>query len=312
MSKPSIARKFAGIFMDAPIVAASGTFGFGQEYARFGAIDDWGAIVVKGMTLKPTLGNPPPRVAETPAGMLNAIGLQNPGVDAFLTEELPELLKKNIPVIVNISGHTIDEYADLAARFDGTGVSGIEVNVSCPNVKAGGIVFGTDHKALAAVTRSVRNATKLPVIVKLSPNVTDIVCLAKAAEDEGADGLSLINTLLGMAIDIRRRRPVLANTFGGLSGPAIKPVALRMVWQVFRSVKIPLLGMGGIANAQDAIEFFLAGASAIAIGTGIFRDPGIAGHISAGINDYLEEEGFSCLDEIIGAAHRESCPKGCV
>jgi dihydroorotate dehydrogenase (NAD+) catalytic subunit len=312
MNKPSIAKNFAGIPMDTPLVAASGTFGFGQEYARFGPLDDWGAIVVKGMTLNPTVGNPPPRVAETPAGMLNAIGLQNPGVDVFLAEELPQLLDKNVSVIVNISGHTVEDYAALAARFDGTGVKGIEVNVSCPNVKAGGIVFGTDPKALSAVTRSVRNATKLPVIVKLSPNVTDIVSLAKAAEDEGADGLSLINTLLGMAIDIKRRRPMLANTFGGLSGPAIKPVALRMVWQVFKNVKLPLLGMGGITNTQDAIEFFLAGASAIAIGTGIFRDPGIARRIKAGILQYLEEEGCSSLDELVGAAHGQLRPKGCL
>lgn len=304
MSETSIAVQLAGISLRTPLIAASGAFGYGQEYARFGSLEDWGAIVVKGTTLRPTLGNPTPRTAETPAGMLNAIGLQNPGVDEFIAHELPRLLQEEYAVLVNISGHTVEEYGELAARLDGTGIAGLELNVSCPNVKAGGLVFGTDPVALAAVTRSVRNATKLPVIVKLSPNVTDIIPLAKAAEEEGADALSLINTLLGMAVDIKTRRPVLGNIFGGLSGPAVKPVALRLVWQVYQQVKLPLIGMGGISSAEDAIEFLLAGASAVSIGTGIFRNPELPRQVREGIQRYLVEEGFSSVAELTGAAHR--------
>jgi dihydroorotate dehydrogenase (NAD+) catalytic subunit len=304
MSLPSLAVNFAGIPLKTPLVAASGTFGFGAEYERFSDQSDWGAIIVKGTTLKPTIGNPPPRVVETPAGMLNAIGLQNPGVDVFINQEWPRLKHKDYQVLVNISGHTVEEYGELAARLDEIGIAGLELNVSCPNVKAGGLVFGTDPKALAAVTRAVRRATKLPVIVKLSPNVTDIVELAKAAEGEGADALSLINTLLGMAIDIHTRRPILGNIFGGLSGPAVKPVALRMVWQVYNAVKLPILGLGGISSAEDAIEFMLAGATAVAIGTGIFRDPELPKVIREGIQRFLVEEGFSSVSQLTGAAHR--------
>ena len=305
MSEVALNIQLAGLSLKTPLIAASGTFGYGREYERFGwSQADWGAIVVKGTTLGPTPGNPPPRVAETPSGLLNAIGLQNPGVDAFIANELPRLLKQEYKVIVNISGHTAEEYGELASRLDGTGVAGLELNVSCPNVKAGGLIFGTDPGALAAVTRAVRRATTLPVIVKLSPNVTDIVPLAKAAEAEGADALSLINTLLGMAIDIKSRRPVLGNIFGGLSGPAVKPVALRMVWQGYQNVKLPLIGLGGIVSPEDAIEFLLAGATAVSLGTGIFRNPQLPRLITEGIRRYLVEEGFSSVSELTGLAHR--------
>lgn len=305
MNTPTLNQTLAGIPLNTPLIAASGVFGFGKEYARFGPLNDWGAVAVKGLTLNPTVGNRPPRVTETPAGMLNCIGLQNPGVDAFIAEELPFLLKREIPVLANISGHTVEEYAEMAARLDQTGIAAIEVNVSCPNVKAGGIVFGTEPSSLTAVTKAVRRSTRLPVLIKLSPNVTDIVALAKAAESEGADGLSMINTLLGMAVDIKTRRPVLGNIFGGLSGPAIKPVALRMIWQVYRQVTIPILGMGGICTAEDAIEFILAGATAVSIGTGVFRDPACSKRINEGIMNYLVEEGFSSISDLVGAAHRE-------
>lgn len=311
MSNPQMQLDFAGIPLRTPLVAASGTFGFGREYARFGSLEDWGAFVGKGLTLKPSQGNAPPRVTETPAGMLNSIGLQNPGLDAFLSDEIPHITQLGLPILANISGHTVEEYGDMAARLEGSGIAGIEVNVSCPNVKAGGIAFGTDAQALAAVTKAVRRGTSLPVLIKLSPNVTDVVALARAAETEGADGLSMINTLLGMAIDIHRRRPVLANTFGGLSGPAIKPVALRMIWQVYKAVKIPILGMGGIVCAEDAIEFLLAGAAAVSVGTGIFHNPGVAGEIREGIERYLVEKGFASVSQLVGAAHDGKEPKGC-
>ena len=296
-----LATKLAGIAMASPVMTASGTFGFGEEFADFLDLSALGAVVVKGTTLKPRRGNDGVRITETPAGMLNCIGLENPGADAFLQEILPRIEKYHMNVIVNISGSTVEEYGQLAAMLDVPGVAAIELNVSCPNVKEGGIVFGTDPKAAAAVTAEAKRHTKKPVILKLSPNVTDIVQMAKAAEAAGADAISLINTLLGMAIDIRSQRPVLGNITGGLSGPCIKPVALRMVWQTAQAVQVPVIGMGGIASAEDAIEFLLAGASAVSIGTANFVDPGIAEKISTGIDTYLRERGIRNVAEIVGA-----------
>ena len=296
-----LATNVAGIHMASPVMTASGTFGFGEEFADFLDLHALGAVVVKGTTLKPRRGNDGVRITETPAGMLNCIGLENPGVEVFLQNILPRIEKYHMNVIVNISGSTVEEYGQLAAMLDVPGVAGIELNVSCPNVKEGGIIFGTDPKAAAAVVAEAKRHTKKPVIPKLSPNVTDIVLLAKAVEAAGADAISLINTLLGMAIDIRSQRPVLGNITGGLSGPCIKPVALRMVWQTAQAVQIPVIGMGGISSAEDAVEFLLAGASAVSIGTANFVDPGIAASISAGIDAYLEERGIRNVAEIVGA-----------
>jgi len=292
--------ELAGITMPTPVMTASGTFGFGEEFADFLDLSKIGAVVVKGTTLLPRRGNDGVRIAETPSGMLNCIGLENPGSDVFLNETLPRLKKYNMNVIVNISGSSAEEYGILAKKLDVEGVAGIELNVSCPNVKEGGIVFGTDPKAAASVVRAAKANTSKPVILKLSPNVTDIVPIAQACEAAGADALSLINTLLGMAIDIKTQRPVLGNITGGLSGPAIKPVALRLVWQVAKAVKIPLIGMGGISCWQDAIEFFLAGASAISIGTTNFIDPAIAEKISVGIEQYLIDNGVKNIHDIVG------------
>ena len=296
-----LATNVAGIHMASPVMTASGTFGFGEEFADFLDLHALGAVVVKGTTLKPRRGNDGVRITETPAGMLNCIGLENPGVEVFLQNILPRIEKYHMNVIVNISGSTVEEYGQLAAMLDVPGVAGIELNVSCPNVKEGGIIFGTNPKAAAAVVAEAKRHTKKPVILKLSPNVTDIVLLAKAVEAAGADAISLINTLLGMAIDIRSQRPVLGNITGGLSGPCIKPVALRMVWQTAQAVQIPVIGMGGISSAEDAVEFLLAGASAVSIGTANFVDPGIAASISAGIDAYLEERGIRNVAEIVGA-----------
>ena len=296
-----LATNVAGIHMASPVMTASGTFGFGEEFADFLDLHALGAVVVKGTTLKPRRGNDGVRITETPAGMLNCIGLENPGVEVFLQNILPRIEKYHMNVIVNISGSTVEEYGQLAAMLDVPGVAGIELNISCPNVKEGGIIFGTDPKAAAAVVAEAKRHTKKPVILKLSPNVTDIVLLAKAVEAAGADAISLINTLLGMAIDIRSQRPVLGNITGGLSGPCIKPVALRMVWQTAQAVQIPVIGMGGISSAEDAVEFLLAGASAVSIGTANFVDPGIAASISAGIDAYLEERGIRNVAEIVGA-----------
>ena len=296
-----LATNVAGIHMASPVMTASGTFGFGEEFADFLDLHALGAVVVKGTTLKPRRGNDGVRITETPAGMLNCIGLENPGVEVFLQNILPRIEKYHMNVIVNISGSTVEEYGQLAAMLDVPGVAGIELNVSCPNVKEGGIIFGTDPKAAAAVVAEAKRHTKKPVILKLSPNVTDIVLLAKAVEAAGADAISLINTLLGMAIDIRSQRPVLGNITGGLSGPCIKPVALRMVWQTAQAVQIPVIGMGCISSAEDAVEFLLDGASAVSIGTANFVDPGIAASISAGIDAYLEERGIRNVAEIVGA-----------
>jgi dihydroorotate dehydrogenase (NAD+) catalytic subunit len=287
---PNLSVDFAGIKLKNPVLTASGTFGYGEEYADFVDLDRLGGVIVKGISLKPIAGNPPPRIWETPSGMLNAIGLENPGVEVFLREKLPYLRQYDTAIIVNIVGYSADDYLAVAERLDGAeGVSGIEVNISCPNVKSGGMIFGTDLKATAELLSAVRAKTRLPLIAKLSPNVTDVTDFAKAARDAGCDGLSLINTLLGMAIDVRTGRPRLANCTGGLSGPAIRPVAVRMVWQVAKAVSLPIIGMGGIVNAEDALEFILAGASAVAVGTANFMNPRAALDVLDGIEAFLAE-----------------------
>ncbi len=305
MGEPRMAVNLAGLKLSNPLLPASGTYGYGKEYLPFCGPEVWGAVVTKGVSLERWPGNPPPRIYETPAGMLNAIGLQNPGVQHFMEEALPFLRQYQTPVIVNIVGKTIEEYAAVAEILsERSEVKAFELNISCPNVKEGGIAFGTCPESAAAVTKAVRQVTNLPLIVKLSPNVTDIVAIARSVEAAGADGLSLINTLLGMAIDVKKRQPVLANTMGGLSGPAIKPVALRMVWQVAQAVQIPIIGMGGITSTQAALEFIMAGATAVAIGTGLFKDPRLPTKIIAGIKGFLVEEGFQDINEIRGITWR--------
>jgi dihydroorotate dehydrogenase (NAD+) catalytic subunit len=302
MKKPDLTVEIAGIKMRNPVMTASGTFGYGEEYSSYLDLESLGGIVTKGLSLKPKAGNPMPRIIETPGGMLNAIGLQNVGIDNFIEEKLPFLRKIITPVIVNFFGNTEDEYADMAERLDGIPeVAGLEMNISCPNVKQGGIAFGSRPEAAYSVVRAVRESTMKPLIVKLSPNVTDIVEMARACEEAEADALSLINTLTGMAIDLRTRRPVLANVTGGFSGPAIKPIALRMVWQVAKAVKIPVIGIGGITSATDALEFMLAGATAVQIGTANFITPGIAGKIAADMERYLTENRISDIKELIGS-----------
>ena len=302
MADKRLHTNLAGIYMNTPVLTASGTFGFGEEFAEFVDLSRLGGVMVKGTTLKPRRGNEGVRITETPMGMLNCIGLENPGVDVFLQETLPRLANYNMNVIVNISGSTVEEYGILAEILDVPGVAAIELNVSCPNVKEGGIVFGTDPKAAAAVVKEAKAHTKKPVILKLSPNVTDIVTMAKAVEDAGADIISLINTLLGMEINIHTQKPTLGNVTGGLSGPCVKPVALRMVYQVAKAVKVPLIGMGGISCAEDAIEFLLAGASAVAVGTANFNDPTVTMKICDGISDYLAQRHLESVQDIIGAA----------
>lgn len=290
----------AGLQMKTPVMTASGTFGFGIEFADFMNLNDLGAVVVKGTTLNPRSGNAGVRIAETPAGMLNCIGLENPGSDAFIKTILPQLKRYEFPVIVNMSGSTVEEYGVLAEKLSVDGVAALELNISCPNVKEGGIAFGTRPESAAAVVREVKKYTNLPVIVKLSPNVTDIVEMAKYVEDAGADIISMINTLLGMVIDTRTWKPVLGNIVGGLSGPAVKPVAVRMVWQVAQAVKVPIIGMGGIMTAEDAIEFFLAGASAVSIGTANFVNPAVAMDVTRGIDEYLDARGIKSIQDIVG------------
>ncbi len=288
-----------GIKLKNPVVTASGTFGFGREYAEFYDLSKLGGIVVKGLTLEPREGNKPPRIAETPAGILNSVGLQNPGVDCFIKEELPFLRRYDVAIIANIAGNTVEEYCRMAERL-GSHADGIELNISCPNVKEGGISFGTKSDSVHNITRRVKEYCEVPLIVKLSPNVTDIVEIARAAEEGGADAISLINTMLGMSIDIKTRKPVLANMVGGLSGPAVKPVAVRMVWQVAGSVNIPIIGMGGISCWQDAVEFILAGADAVAIGTANFTNPYAPLEILEGLKKYLIENKFIGINELKG------------
>lgn len=291
---------FAGIKMKNPVTVASGTFGYGREFDNFIDLNKLGGIVTKGTSLKPREGNRPPRVCETAAGMLNSIGLQNPGVEYFLKYDLPWLRKFDTAVIVNVCGSTIEDYVEVCSILNKEDVDGIELNVSCPNVKAGCLAFGTSYEGVKEVTKAVRRVLDKPLIVKLTPNVTDIASIAKGAEEAGADGISLINTLLGMKIDIDKRRPILANNTGGLSGPAIKPVAVRMVYQVAKAVNIPVLGMGGIINGEDAIEFMLAGANAISIGAGNFVSPDVSIKTIEGIENYMKKYNIEDINDIVG------------
>ena len=282
-------------------MTASGTFGYGEEYAPYVDLSRLGAIVVKGLSLKPRMGNPPPRIVETPCGMLNAVGLQNVGVNAFIREKLPFLAQFDLPVIANIFGESVEEYVKVAEILSqASGVHGLEVNISCPNVKKGGIAFGANPDMAADVTRRVKASTDLPVIVKLTPNVTDIAEIAESVEAAGADAISLINTITGMSVDIERRVPHLRNITGGLSGPAIKPVALRMVWQVIQRVSVPVIGLGGIMTARDALEFLIVGARAVQVGTAHFIHPHAAIDILEGIEDYLEQHQFDDINQLIG------------
>ena len=294
--------KIGSLELKNPVMTASGTFGYGTEYADFMDISRLGAIIVKGTTLAPRQGNPYPRMAETPSGMLNAVGLQNKGVDYFVDHIYPEVQKIGTAIIVNVSGSCIDDYVQTASIINTLDdIPAIELNISCPNVKQGGMAFGVNPESAAQVVSAVRKAYDKTLIVKLSPNVTDITEIARAVEGAGADSVSLINTMLGMAIDAEKRRPILSTVTGGMSGPAVKPVALRMVWQTAKAVKIPVIGLGGICSATDAIEFLLAGASAIQIGTANFIDPSISEKVIDGIADYLQRHNFNSVQEIIGA-----------
>lgn len=294
----------AGVNFKNPVIPASGAFGFGREYERFYPLSKLGGLSTKGTTLYQRDGNPPPRVAETPAGMLNSVGLQNPGIDAFLASELPNLAQKNTVVVANVAGASVEDFAEIARRIEANplrdAVGMIELNISCPNVKEGGSAFGVNPKISAEITSAVRAATTLPIMVKLTPNVTDITEVARAVEAAGADAVSLINTLLGMRIDINTRRPILRNNTGGLSGPAVFPIAVRMVWQVANAVKIPVCGLGGIATWQDAIEMMMAGATTIQVGAALFADPMAPLKIIEGMNRWLDENHIASVSEIIG------------
>nr|WP_279615514.1 dihydroorotate dehydrogenase [Geoalkalibacter ferrihydriticus] len=301
-NRPNMAVDIGGLTLKNPVMPASGTFGYGEEYAPFLDLNRLGAIVTKGLSLKPKAGNPTPRIAETISGMLNAIGLQNVGVDDFIKFKLPFLRELTAPVIVNFFGNTLDEYGEVAARLcDIPEVAAVELNISCPNVKKGGIVFGTDPKAAFEAVSVVRKNLTKPLMVKLTPNVTDITVIARAVEEAGADSISCINTITGMAVDIKTRRPRLANRTGGLSGPAIRPVALRMVHQVVQAVKIPVIGVGGIVRPMDAIEFLIVGAKAVQVGTANFVDPASMITIIDGIEQFLIEEGLADIHQLIGS-----------
>lgn len=305
MSPVDLSTQFVGITLRNPVVTCSGTYGFGEEYAAYCPLEALGGVTLKGITPLPRLGNPVPRLAETPAGLLNAVGLENPGLDEFIKSYLPKVRELSTAAIANISGFSLEDYVQLARALQkDSGLAALEVNISCPNVKHGGMHFGTDPQSAAEVIAAVKAETDLPVIAKLSPNVTDIVGMARAVQLGGADALSLINTLLGMRIDINQQRPILANTFGGLSGPAIRPVAVRMVWQVFQEVDLPIIGMGGITTWQDAVEFMLAGATAVSIGTGNFVNPQAPLEILKGIQDYCEQRGLASVRDLVGLAHR--------
>lgn len=297
-----LAVNIAGVDWVTPVTTASGTFGFGLEFQELADLSKLGAVTVKGLSLQPNAGNKGQRVVETPSGMLNSIGLENPGCDFFKKITLSMLKRKKIPVIANIYGHSLEEYEAVAKALDVDGVAMVEINISCPNVKEGGMVFGTNPKTAAEVVRTVKMATGKPIITKLSPNVTDIVEMALAVEEAGTDAISMINTLLGTKIDIERQKPVLGNVFGGLSGPCIRPVAVRMVYQVSQKVHVPIIGMGGIMNAEDAIEFMLAGASAVAVGTANFVEPGITDKIVDGLLEYIDRKGYQNISEIVGLA----------
>ena len=290
----------AGVEFKNPVITASGTFGFGREYSEFYPLREIGGLSCKGITLKPRMGNPPPRIAETPSGILNAVGLQNHGVAQFIERDLPWLKEQETVVIANIAGNTPEEYAQMAEKLSESSVDMIEMNISCPNVKHGGVQFGTSCQSVGAITREVRAHCKKPLMVKLSPNVSDIAEIARAAESEGADALSLINTLTGMRIDINTRRPIIRNNTGGLSGPAVFPVAVRMVWQTAGAVKIPVVGMGGISTWRDAVEMMRAGASAFQVGTALFSDPYAPLKIKEGLNRYLDDQGIASVTELAG------------
>ena len=298
---PDLSVKIAGVELKNPVMTCSGTFGSGEEYSEFVDLNKLGAVVTKGIANEPWNGNPTPRVCEVTGGMLNAIGLQGPGIDVFIKRDIPFLRQYDTKIIVNICGHTIEDYADVAERLADQPVDMLEINISCPNVHEGGRAFGQDPAMVQKVTDAVKRVSKQPVIMKLTPNVTDITEIARAAEAGGADALSLINTLTGMKIDIHRRSFVLANKTGGMSGPAIKPVAVRMVYQTARAVKVPVIGMGGIACADDAIEFLLAGASAVAVGTANFIDPYVTAEIVDGIRDYMLRYGVERVTDLVGA-----------
>jgi len=300
-----LTTQLAGLKLKNPVLTCSGTYGFGEEYAPYCDPSRLGGITVKGITPLPRLGNPAPRLAETPAGMLNAVGLENPGLEEFLKSYLPKLQKLDTAVIVNISGFSLEDYALLAESIPAeSGIAALEVNISCPNVQHGGMAFGTDPKSAEEVIALTRKHSRLPLIAKLSPNVTDIAEIAKAVESGGADIVSLINTLQGMRIDLQTQKPVLGNITGGLSGPAVLPVALRMVYQVYRAVKIPIIGMGGISCWQDAVEFMLAGASAVSVGTANFINPLAPLEIIDGLENYCQQKGYAAVGEIVGLAHR--------
>lgn len=298
----SLNVNIGGIQMRNPVMTASGTFGYGSEYADFVDLNQLGAVVVKGVTSVPWPGNPMQRIMETPSGMLNAIGLQNVGVEGFISEKLPYLRDFDVPVIVNVCGKTVEEYLIVTEKLNkAAGVAGLELNISCPNLDCGGMSFGVDATLAHHLVQAVRAETELPLLVKLSPNVTDITVIARAVADAGADALSAINTLLGMAINAETRKPELANVTGGLSGPAIKPVALRLVWEVYKSVSIPIVGMGGIMTATDAVEFFIAGASAVAIGTANFVNPHVSMEVVKGIHAYLTKANMRSVKELVGS-----------
>jgi len=296
----NLSVNIAGVELKNPVVTASGTFGFGHEYNEFYDLSELGGIAVKGLTLKPRLGNPPPRIAETPMGILNSVGLQNPGIEKFIEEEIPFLRKFDTKIIANISGSTVEDYIAIAEIAGNSDVDLLELNISCPNVKAGGMAFGTCPKSVEELVKKVKAVVNRPLIVKLSPNVTDITEIARAAEASGADALSLINTLLGMRIDIKTRRPILKNNMGGMSGRAVFPVAVRMINQVHRAVKLPLIGMGGVASGNDAIEMMLAGASAVAVGTACFTDPMAPVKVRDGIADYLKANNIENVTDLVG------------
>jgi dihydroorotate dehydrogenase (NAD+) catalytic subunit len=312
MVTPDLSVAVGSVRLKNPVLTASGTFGYGLEFLPFLDLGALGGLVTKGLSPRPRKGNPPERIVETPAGMLNAIGLQNVGVDAFLTEKLPALRGHDTAVVANVFGETEAEYVEVCEKLDGaSGVAAIELNVSCPNTEAGGMVFGNDAASLARITRACRRATRLPLWVKLSPNVTDIREIARAAEAQGADAVSLVNTFVGMAIDVDKRRPVLANVSGGLSGPSIRPLAVWMTWQVRRAVSIPIVGMGGIMTARHAMEFIFAGATAVQVGTANFVNPRAAVDVAEGLASWLAERQIGSIRELVGAVPPASFVSGC-
>lgn len=305
IKKPQMEVEIAGIKLKNPVITASGTFGYGQEYIPFMDLNKLGAMILKGIFLNPKMGNPPPRIIETPSGMLNSIGLQGVGVEVLINEKLSYLKEINTPIIININGETIEKYIKLARRLEEISsdkkIAALEINISCPNVKQGGMAWGTDPRLTYQIVNNIRKVTTLPLIVKLSPNVTNIKTIAQAAEEGGADGLSLINTLVGMVVDINSQKPKLANVSGGLSGPAIKPIALWMVWQVFQTVDIPIIGVGGIAKAEDALEFIIVGARAIEVGTANFMNPNVTIEIIDGMEKYLIEKNIKNINKLVGS-----------